>query len=160
MRQSRVGGNIMKHRDREISTDYSSPASLPRLRVSRLSVWRLFRLPECRASPIPAMSDLPVRSNNLIAYVKVKPIGQPHLTRLYLFCIIPISIKRFDRFTRPQRQGSQVRLSFSQENSRGVLFKENSTDHDSRSNALKIHTCDVPITCKRIAPAILASHSP
>ncbi len=33
-----------------------------------------------------------------------------------------VSIKQFDRFTRLRRQGSQVWLSFSKENSRGVFY--------------------------------------
>lgn len=37
-------------------------------------------------------------------------------------CIMTIVIKRFDRFTRPRRQGSHQRLSFSQENSRGCFI--------------------------------------
>ena len=44
------------------------------------------------------------------------------LTLDRILCIIWPLIKRFDRFTRPRRQGSQVRLSFSQENSRGCFI--------------------------------------
>src|SRR5215813_10161396 len=44
------------------------------------------------------------------------------LTLKRILCIIWSLIKRFDRFTRPRRQGSQVWLSFSQENSRGCFI--------------------------------------
>ena len=44
------------------------------------------------------------------------------LTHNGVLCIIWSLIKRFDRFTRPRRQGSQVWLSFSYENSRGCFI--------------------------------------
>lgn len=57
-----------------------------------------------------------------VGWAPARPKFPSVLTHNGVLCIIWSLIKRFDRFTRPRRQGSQVWLSFSYENSRGCFI--------------------------------------